>query len=61
MPLHRYEGQDVGDLERAVAEVEAGKGRVIQVVGQMAGAWWLLVEKPAVRKPAGQRETRPAK
>ena len=60
MPLHRHEGQDVGDLERAIAEVEAGKGRVVQVVGQMAGAWWLLVEKPA-RKPAAARETRPAK
>lgn len=59
MPLHRHEGQDVADLERAITEVEAGKGRVVQVVGQMAGAWWLLVE-PTPRKTAGTRETRAA-
>lgn len=60
MPLHRHEGQDVADLERAITEVEAGKGRVVQVIGQMAGAWYLLVEGPT-RKPAAARETRPAK
>lgn len=59
MPLHSHPGLDVGDLEQAVAEVEASKGRVVQVIGQMAGRWWLLIEKPA-RKPAAQRETRSA-
>jgi hypothetical protein len=57
MPLVSYEGLDTADLERAVADVERGKGRVVQVVGNMAGSWWLLVEKPA-RKPAAARETR---
>ena len=57
MPLVSYEGQDTADLERAVADVERSKARVVQVVGNMAGAWWLLVEKPT-RKPAAARETR---
>jgi hypothetical protein len=59
MPLHRHPGQDTQDLEAAVADVERTGGRVVQVVGQMAGHWWLLVDK-AARKPAGQRETRSA-
>jgi hypothetical protein len=57
MPLKSYPGQDVGDLEYAVADVERSKGRVVQVVGQMAGSWWLLVEKPS-RKPQAGKETR---
>ena len=57
MPLVPYDGQDTADLERAVADVERGKGRVVQVVGNMGGRWWLLTEKPA-RKPAAGRETR---
>jgi len=59
MPLHRHPGQDTQDLEQAVADVERKGGRVVQVVGQMAGHWWLLVDKPS-RKPAGARETRAA-
>ncbi len=60
MPLVSYDGQDTADLERAVADVERGKAKVVQVVGNMSGRWWLLVEKPAAaRKPAaGAKESR---
>lgn len=57
MPLVSYEGHDVAQLEAAVADVERTKGKVVQVVGNYAGAWWLLVEKPARKPPAG-KETR---
>ena len=62
MPLVSFPGPDVSDLERAVAEVERSRARVVQVVGNIGGAWWLLVEKPvaaARAKPAG-KETREA-
>lgn len=60
MPLKSFPGSDTTDLERAVADVERKGGRVTQVVGNMAGAWWLLVEtKPtAARKKAPAKETR---
>lgn len=57
MPLVSYPGPDVSDLERAVAEVERSRARVVQVVGNMGGSWWLLVEAPvaaARAKPAGK-------
>lgn len=57
MPLVSYEGQDVADLEHAVADVERSKGRVVQVVGNMGARWWLLIEKPT-RRPAPAKETR---
>jgi hypothetical protein len=57
MPLVSYNGQDIGDLEHAVADVERSKGRVVQVVGNIGARWWLLVEKPA-RRPAAAKETR---
>jgi len=57
MPLVSYEGPDIADLEHAVADVERSKARVVQVVGNIGGRWWLLVEKPT-RKPAAGRETR---
>jgi hypothetical protein len=57
MPLVSYNGQDIGDLEQAVADVERSKGRVVQVVGNIGARWWLLVEKPA-RRPAAAKETR---
>jgi hypothetical protein len=47
MPLVSFPGPDVSDLEHAVAEVERSRARVVQVVGQIGGAWWLLVEEPA--------------
>jgi hypothetical protein len=62
MPLVSFPGPDVSDLEHAVAEVERSRARVVQVVGNIGGAWWLLVEKPAPAaraKPAG-KETRGA-
>ena len=67
MPLVSFDGQDVADLEAAVASVEASKAKVTQVVGNMAGRWWLLIDKAAPRKApakataAGPRETRGAK
>jgi hypothetical protein len=62
MPLVSYPGQDVADLEAAVASVEKGKAKVTQVVGKMAGRWYLLIESPPTRKApakaAAPRETR---
>jgi hypothetical protein len=62
MPLVSSPGLDVSDLEHAVAEVERTQARVVQVVGNIGGAWWLLVEdkgraqaakKPPVREVRG--------
>lgn len=47
MPLLRVPGQGTEILEAAVINAEADRYKVVQVVGNMAGAWWLLVEKPA--------------
>jgi hypothetical protein len=56
MPLRSIPGLGVQELETAVVDAERDGFRVIQVVGNLAGAWWLLVEKPAAvaRKRAGQ-------
>jgi hypothetical protein len=56
MPLQGFDGEDIAHLEAAVASVEKARGQVTQVVGNIAGRWWLLVEKA---KPAA-RETRGA-
>lgn len=60
MPLKSFPGSDVADLERAVADVERKGGRVAQVVGNMAGAWWLLVDRKQTnpRAKATAKETR---
>jgi hypothetical protein len=61
MPLQSFAGSDTADLERAVADVERRGGRVVQVVGNMAGAWWVLVEsKPATARKKSEpvRESR---
>jgi hypothetical protein len=60
MPLLRIPGLGTEHLEKAVADAEADRMKVVQVVGNMAGAWWLLVERPAAaaRKRAGVKETR---
>jgi hypothetical protein len=60
MPLHRQPGMDTADLEQAIAHVERTKGRVVQVIGNINAAWWVLYDAPA-RKPAAPRETRAAK
>jgi hypothetical protein len=56
MPLRSIPGLGVQELETAVADAEKGGHRVVQVVGNLAGSWWLLVEKPAAaaRKRAEQ-------
>lgn len=60
MPLLKIPGYGTETLEKAVADAEADRFKVVQVVGNMAGAWWLLVEKPAAaaRKRAAVKETR---
>lgn len=60
MPLLKIPGYGTETLEKAVADAEADRFKVVQVVGNMAGAWWLLVEKPAAaaRKRAATKETR---
>jgi len=60
MPLLKVPGYGTETLEKAVSDAEADRMKVVQVIGNMAGAWWLLVERPAAaaRKRAGVKETR---
>jgi len=48
-------GQTITDLEKAVAEIERDRAKILQVVGNFDGSWWLLVEKQRQN-----RETRSA-
>jgi hypothetical protein len=59
MPLESFEGLDVTDLEQAVVSVEKSKGRVVQVVGNFAGRWYLLTDKSS-RAATGRPESRKA-
>jgi hypothetical protein len=54
MPLERYDGNTITDLESAVASVERQRKTIVQVVGNYDGAWWILT-KSATRSA---RETR---
>jgi hypothetical protein len=62
MPLIKVPGYGTDNIEKAVADAEADRCKVVQVIGPMAGAWWLLVERPAAaaRKAAKSpaKETR---
>lgn len=54
MPLERYAGASMHDLETAVANIERQHARIVQVVRHEDGAWWILTEQPAqVRETRG--------